>query len=84
MSAGLADQSLNYALYPNPAGDELRIDDLQSNANYSIVSLIGEIVVEGELTVVNNSIDITKLEMGAYQFILNQNGTFQTMMFIKK
>lgn len=84
LDASLLDQTLNYALYPNPAIDELRIDDLQSDANYSIVSLEGAIVSEGNLTVQKNSIDISMLNQGAYQFMINQNGAFQSIMFIKK
>ncbi|MBM2816944.1 MAG: hypothetical protein HW421_3706 [Ignavibacteria bacterium] len=71
-------QSENFSLYPNPSTDAISFINLNLiGMDYSIYSAIGEIVAAGKN--LNNNINISKLEPGAYYIKINT----EIMKFIK-
>jgi Secretion system C-terminal sorting domain len=69
--AGLEDFDNEFTIYPNPANNEV-IVNAQSDALVAIYSMTGALVANG---VSNKSIDISNLDAGIYQVLINTNGT---------
>ena len=53
-------------LYPNPVSDKLFVKELKENTNYVLLDLNGKIVMEGQLTVLNPSIEMFLINNGIY------------------
>ncbi len=70
-------------IYPNPAQNELQIRNITGNYQYSIHSVLGNIVQTGTITT-NNSLNISKLNHGTYFLMLKSNDNTQVLKFIKK
>ena len=54
------------SVYPNPAGDVLHIDGVQSSAQYRLVNMVGVVMQTGELSGGQNSISTKGLASGVY------------------
>lgn len=69
-------------VYPNPATDVLNITKVSNNAVYAIYNVAGQLVAKGK--VVNNQVQVSKLEKGVYMITLDNNGDVNKVKFIKK
>lgn len=70
----------NIILYPVPAHDELHVLGVENKVTYSVLSITGEKVLQGQLDY-NKSIDMSTLKNGFY--ILNIDGK-KPMRFVKE
>lgn len=71
-------------LYPNPAGDEIRVNGLSKGShNYTVVDLSGRAVLQGTL---NNgaAINVSNLQAGQYFIQLQQEDVITTVMMSKQ
>ncbi len=57
-------------IFPNPATNELHIDDLQSKTTYSLLNTIGQTIQSGVLNAGSNMISIQSLGCGIYMLEL--------------
>lgn len=82
--AGLAENELNIAVYPNPVMEALHIEGAKIGSSYSIVSAKGDVVAEGICDSNNTSVSVAHLEQGAYQVVVLSGVSLSTELFIKK
>ena len=69
-------------LYPNPASNRLFFDiALDQSFNYVIYEISGKVIEKGPL--LDNSIDVTKLNSGIYSISLINKDSFSNLKFIK-
>ncbi len=83
-SAGpsLAEQS--FSLYPNPAGEILKIDFSIPGYSFRIIDLTGSMMMEGLSPGQLKTLDISKLQAGTYLVMIqSSNGITGTEKFIK-
>lgn len=73
-------------LYPNPVrGNELNIvTENADNASFRIVNTLGQELLTGELTEVESTINVSRLESGVYFIAVKNNDAVVTKQFIKK
>lgn len=69
-------------VYPNPAVDVLNVTKVSNNADYSIYNAAGQLVSKGK--VINNKVQVSKLEKGVYMITVDNNGQASQVKFIKK
>jgi len=69
-----------FALYPNPATTTITVQS-QQPGDYTVTTMIGEVVLSGELTTATHLINISDLKTGIY-FLSTVNG--QCLKFVKK
>lgn len=70
--------SINFAIFPNPAANNINISINQINVDMEIYNIIGEKILETKLTNFENSIDISSLKKGAY--IIKVNNTVKNII----
>jgi hypothetical protein len=74
-------------VYPNPVNTGVFTVSLKENttpANYSLTNLLGQQVQVGKLMSLNNSVNVTSLQIGIYILQVEQEGkTFSTKLIIK-
>lgn len=70
----------NVNLFPNPSSDFVEVSNIQGSQNYSIISSLGQIVVEGTITN-GDKVDINAINNGVYYLKLEGG---QTLTFIKE
>ena len=65
------ENTIELLLYPNPAGDYLRVDNQEnlSGLQYTITDQTGKIVLQGKMN--NQTIDVRALPAGVYVFTLS-------------
>jgi hypothetical protein len=71
-------------LYPNPAGDEIRVNGLSKGShNFTVVDLSGRAVLQG---ILNNgaAINVSNLQAGQYFIQLQQEDLITTVMMSKQ
>jgi hypothetical protein len=76
--------SNSFTIYPNPANDVLNIqlnNEMTGDIDYEIYDIAGKKVMNNQI--LNNSIDVSKLQGGMYFLRLVQNNQFITKKFIK-
>lgn len=67
-------ETLNVSVYPNPAKNNVVINNLMGNNNISIVNAFGQTVLQkSNITATNTTIDIAALQNGYYTIIINNN-----------
>ncbi len=72
---------IDYAIYPNPTTDFVRVEASEEINNIRIFNLLGELVLESNLSEVN----VSELQTGSYVIELNfQNGLKSTEQLLKK
>ncbi len=80
------DPPINIEIYPNPTVDFVTIDLCEfpgEYLNYELVSITGQPVMRGQISELNNWIDLSNLRYG--QYILKLNGEqFHTAKVIEK
>ena len=76
----------DFRLYPNPAHDQLYLDYPQEywGAEYEILNLNGQKVMEGTLKNKSISLNSKGLSSGKYILLIRKNGEVRTFSFIKK
>lgn len=75
----------NLILYPNPTSHSLNLNSdnyTLENTAFAVFDMNGKQVLKGKL--VNNSIDVSKIQSGNYILKLNNNGKVKAQKFIKK
>lgn len=72
-------------LYPNPASDKLQIQSSIAVSDYSIYLASGQQIAKGIVNSGCFQIEVSDMESGLYYCVLQlQNGTCQTLKFIKR
>lgn len=74
----------NITVFPNPTNGILKVDNIQSEATYSMISLSGQIVAEGELFINSNTIDISSVQNGIYVLQIKQGSNIQNVRVVKQ
>lgn len=74
----------NISIYPNPANDELHIDNAKPGTKYEVVSIVGAVVHSGTLQAKENSIPIRNLPPGIYMLALTNEQGIRTVHKIIK
>ena len=62
------------SIYPNPTNQLLHIDNLQTNAGYRILSIVGTAIQQGVLRAGSNELNIRDLPPGMYLLEMNEGG----------
>lgn len=72
-------------VYPNPTKDQLRVDGAKVGELYKVVSITGQLVLEGALTN-SKTIDVGALKTGTYflQLESQHQATYRANVFIKE
>ena len=71
-------------VYPNPASHVLTVA-IHENVSYALYTITGQLVQEGKLTMVNNTIAVSDLSKGYYLLRLeNENGSSQSIKVLKE
>lgn len=65
----------NFVIYPNPAQDKLFIrgDRNLKGMRYSVISILGEELLKGELKDYSNELDVSALQPGVYILMASDN-----------
>jgi Secretion system C-terminal sorting domain len=84
LDAAVEELSLNFSIYPNPAENEIHLNDLPHHASYYIASIDGKVVQSGSVSSIENMIDISQLAKGTYELIISTKGVYKTSSFVKK
>lgn len=71
------------SIYPNPVKDVLTIDNVEKNTQYSIHSVLGEVVLSGKLNETTNKIETSKIQNGVYILRMVNEGNTRTVRFVK-
>ena len=75
--------ALSFSLYPNPVkGNVLNIGNLDSEATYRIINMIGQELGNGKIE--NNTVAVNSLKAGAYLIEITANNQTATKRFIKE
>ncbi len=83
LSASIEELNNKLSIYPNPSNNLIMVDNIEGESSYSVFSIEGKIVLKGSLSVVSNSIDISKLENGTYSIVVINEGTSLINSFVK-
>ena len=62
------------SIYPNPTNHLLHIDNLQTDAGYRILSIVGTAIQQGQLRAGSNELNIRELPPGMYLLEVNEDG----------
>jgi len=76
-------EALNITMFPNPTVGSFTIT-LESEAKYSLISLTGQLVKEGNLSNGNNTIGLTELPAGLYFLTVETDKGRATQKVIKQ
>lgn len=74
-------QELKISIYPNPVKSKLSIIGLTNQCNYSIYSLLGTKIIDGNTS---GEIDLSNLREGFYFIKIFENGLVANFTFIKE
>ncbi len=83
---GIASISLkeDFTIYPNPAHEILYLEVFKATTTYRLVSIVGAVLQQGELSSSNNSISIKALPRGIYMLEVRDNEGGKTLSKIVK
>ncbi|MNJ88992.1 Protease 1 precursor [compost metagenome] len=82
---GLEDnQALIVSVYPNPTDGKLTLSNLSKETFYKVISVSGQVVLDGVVSNTANSIDLSNMENGVYVLQLSQEQGLQSIRIIKK
>jgi hypothetical protein len=74
------------SVYPNPINDgivNVHLNAMEESANFAITNLVGQLVQEGKLESIQNTIALPQLPKGVYLLSINQDGKrFTTKLYI--
>ena len=81
---GLEDNELNsILLYPNPTKGNVTIE-LNSDASFTLVNMLGQEIEKGTFTFGDNALDISAFAKGLYILTVKANGASATKKIIKQ
>lgn len=84
LSLGLEKNSFETVqIYPNPTENEIKVS-LQKDTKYVLTNLNGQVVLKGEITATNNSIDTTNISKGLYLLQLKNENQSITKKIVKR
>lgn len=72
------------SVYPNPTNGILTVSDIEQNTQYTILSLSGEVVGKGEVSVNSNKIDMTAIQNGFYLVQFEEGQNIRTVSIVKQ
>ena len=70
-------------LFPNPANNEIKIDNLSPNCRFQIISENGIVVFEGNNKGTKANLNISRLKSGNYYFKIVKDDKARTILFSK-
>lgn len=74
----------NIIVYPNPARNVLTVA-INENTNYELYTITGQLVKQGKLTTIDNTIAVQDLSKGYYLLrIEKENGNWQSIKVLKE
>jgi len=77
--------TLDWKVYPNPTSDILTVKLMDiASANFKLLGMNGQTVLEGRIGNQNNSIDVSELPQGIYLLSLETKNGIATKRFWKK
>ena len=71
-----------FKIYPNPAGDFIRLDINATSCALQVVDMTGRVVIEKRMS--SNTLDISRLQRGVYSVRVYDNDRIRLSVFIKK
>ncbi|WP_341900397.1 PKD domain-containing protein [Fluviicola taffensis] len=82
---GLGDNEIaTISVYPNPTDGKLTLSNVVENTSFNIVSVSGQVVLNGVVSNTANTIDLSSFENGIYVLQLTQEQGLQTIRIVKK
>lgn len=82
---GLENNEMNaVSVYPNPTDGKLTLSNVTGNTSFKVVSVSGQIVLNGMVSNTANTIDFSSFENGIYVLQLTQEQGLQTIRIVKK
>ncbi|WP_300665432.1 T9SS type A sorting domain-containing protein [Fluviicola sp.] len=82
---GLEDNKLSaVAVYPNPTDGKLTLSGLSEETAFKVISVSGQVVVNGKVSSTADTVDLSAFENGIYVLQLTQGQAIQTIRIIKK
>lgn len=82
---GLGDNEIaTISVYPNPTDGKLTLSNVVENTSFKIVSVSGQVVLNGVVSNTANTIDLSSFENGIYVLQLTQEQGLQTIRIVKK
>lgn len=72
------------AVYPNPTNGQLTIDNISGTTAFKVVTVSGQVVLNGELSTAANTVDLSSFEDGIYVLQLFQEQEIQSVRIIKQ
>ncbi len=74
-----------FNVYPNPTRDILNINTDYASGNYKVTNLLGEVVLSGNLEMVNGTlpVNVSELAEGTYNFTIENGNNITTKQFVK-
>ncbi|WP_430405507.1 PKD domain-containing protein [Fluviicola sp.] len=82
---GLGDNEIaTVSVYPNPTDGKLTLSNVVENTSFNIVSVSGQVVLNGVVSNTANTIDLSSFENGIYVLQLTQEQGLQTIRIVKK
>lgn len=80
---GVENNNLTFAIYPNPASDQLIIESNTENGEFQIFTADGRILSTGNVNGNYHVIDVHSLEAGTYLLRIKSESGFTTKSFVK-
>lgn len=74
----------NPLVYPNPSTDFIKIRDIGSFVNYSVVSILGNNIIRGNIKADLINLNISELNNGVYYIILESKSGFKKVLKFMK
>ena len=59
-------------IYPNPTSGIISVDNLTGETDYTLVNNLGQIIANGKINQLNNTIDLTSVSSGVYFLKINK------------
>ena len=77
-------KNVTISVFPNPAKDQLFVEGLDANFDYTIYNNIGQTVLKGKSSQ-DQGIDVEFIQKGAYHILISaENGNQESLLFIKQ
>ena len=75
----------NISIYPNPSTGVLYFSEFKENVQLTIYNILGEVIIEREVTVRTNTLDLSTLHSGMYTLAFNgQNTVYAPVRLVKE
>lgn len=81
-SNDVSENKAGFTIYPNPVIDVLNVKISSENATYSIINLLGQTILKGNVT--QQGIDVSNLNNGIYIIDITDGEEINSQKFIKK